>query len=479
MFRIIFGIYLPSYPVALVYMLQSSEYQVGPYLSWLARTRDFTRVMYRRDLNLTRPARLLLEALRCGMAIEIILGLGLIILGLTDKWPIGWPLGIILLLIYPFVWAYLVVLPLYLGRLLIIKPNEHRLILASEKIYRNHPGVKIAVAGSYGKTTMKETLKTVLSEGLNVAATPANKNVAISHARFASSLTGKEDVVIVEYGEGQPGDVIKFAEITHPTHAVITGLAPAHLDKYKTIKAAGQDIFTVANYLKGKHVYVNDEAEAVKPFIKPNYQKFNERGALGWTVAHVKTSINATEFELKKADRVIKLRSGLIGHHEIALLAFVAAFALELGLTETEVRRGIAKTKPFEHRLQPYELNGAWIIDDTYNGNLEGIKAGTELLKELTAKRKIYVTPGLVDQGSETGKIHEAVGELIAKAKPDLVVLIQNSATEAIQAGLAQAHYKGEIRLEDDPLKFYLSLEYFVASGDILLMQNDWTDNYS
>src|SRR5665213_3582687 len=142
-----------------------------------------------------------------------------------------------------------------MGRELSTKPKEASLINESASIFANHPGIKIAVAGSYGKTTMKELLKTVLSEGLKVAATPANKNVSSSHAYFAAKLKGDEDILIIEYGEGAPGDVARFARITQPTHAIITGLAPAHLDQYKTLQAAGKDIFSVADHLNGKHVY--------------------------------------------------------------------------------------------------------------------------------------------------------------------------------------------------------------------------------
>lgn len=78
----------------------------------------------------------------------------------------------------------------------------------------------------------------------------------------------------------------------------------------------------------------------------------------------------------------------MLGKHHLGFLGFVAALALELGLSEQQVQAGVAKTKPFAHRMQPYQLSGAWIIDDTYNGNLEGIRAGTGLLRELPAKRK-------------------------------------------------------------------------------------------
>lgn len=479
MMRSIFSPYLPGYPKVLVYMLQSTEYQPGPYLQWVARTKDFTQVMQRRTLEPTRPARLLLLTLRIGMLLEITAGLLLVYLGVWHKLPGGVPFGLVLIIAYPFAWAYVAVVPLLLGRELSAKPRERRLVEQSETIFERHPGIKIAVTGSYGKTTMKELLKTVLSQGLSVAATPANKNVSISHARFAKTLAGTEDVLIIEYGEGQPGDVARFARLTHPTHAVITGLAAAHLDRYKTVRAAGEDIFAVAGYLKDKNVYVSDESPEIKNFLKDSYHIFNQQGALGWRTGQIKLGIEGTSFTLTKSKKTLKLQTGLLGRHHLGFLAFVAAFALELGLSERQVQAGIAATQPFEHRMQPYQLGGAWIIDDTYNGNLEGIRAGTRLLADLEAKRKIYVTPGLVDQGTETERIHHEVGQLIAEAKPDLVVLMQNSVTDFIRKGLEAGGYKGTVQIESKPLDFYTNLNHFVAAGDLVLMQNDWTDNYA
>lgn len=223
--------------------------------------------MHRRTLEPTRPARLFLLALRIGMLLQIVAGLAFIYAGIKHDVAGAAPLGAILIILYPILWAYLIVIPLLLGRELMAKPREKRAISRSDTAFGSHKALKIAVAGSYGKTTMKELLTTVLSEGLSVAATPANKNVSISHARFAAKLTGKEDVLVIEYGEGEPGDVALRA--AHPSDPyVITGLAPAHLDRYKTVHAAGEDIFTVAGYLKGRHVYVNGESPTLSRFLK-------------------------------------------------------------------------------------------------------------------------------------------------------------------------------------------------------------------
>jgi UDP-N-acetylmuramoyl-tripeptide--D-alanyl-D-alanine ligase len=473
------SLYRWQYPAVLVYMLQSTEYRAGSYLVWFWQTTDFSRVTYRRALERTKAARLLLLALRLGMAAQVIAGFALLALWYWRGLDGGWQFGLAFLFSYPLVWAHLAVVPLVLGRLFIVAPKEHSRIRSSEGIFREHPGVTIAIAGSYGKTSMKELLVTVLGETKQVAATPANKNVAISHAHFARKLTGQEDVVIIEYGEAKPGDVTRFAKVTHPTYAIVTGIAPAHLDRYKTLERAGQDIFSVAHFVEHDKLFVNNESSSAKPFIKgKDYQLYDQHGALGWKASDVHIDLDGTRFTLSKGSRVMKLKSGLVGRHQIGPLVLAAALAAELGLTDAQIKEGVARTAPFEHRMRPYRIGAAWAIDDTYNGNIEGVRAGTALLKELTAKRKIYVTPGLVDQGDEAEAVHIEVGQLIAAAQPDIVVLMQNSVTGFIEAGLKKAGFKGEVIVETDPLDFYTHLDLFVAAGDLVLMQNDWTDNY-
>lgn len=477
--RNIFFMYSWRFAEVIVYMLQSTEYKVPAYLKWLHRTRDFSKVMYRRKLERTRVARLLVLALRLGMYGQLLVGLALAIIGYQTSNLILNALSLFLVLSFPTVWAYLVAVPLQLGRWLIMNPRYRREIKASEKIFAKHPGIKIAVAGSYGKTSMKELLNTVLSEGKKVAATPANKNVAISHARFAQKLTGDEDILIIEYGEGGPGDVSRFATVTHPNLGVITGLAPAHLDNYPSLQAAGQDIFSLAKFVDKGKLYVNGDSEAAQKFITPDMETYTEDKVLGWKISDIRLDFKGIKFKLKKGSDTLTLHSGLLGRHQVGPVAFVAALADELGLSKKQIETGVSKTAAFEHRMQPRSIRGAWILDDSYNGNIDGMKAGLKLLQELPGKRKIYVTPGLVDQGEETQRVHEELGRTIAAAQPGRVVLMYNSATLAIEQGLKAGNFKGDLQVEHHPLDYYLNLEHFVAAGDVVMLQNDWTDNYN
>jgi UDP-N-acetylmuramoyl-tripeptide--D-alanyl-D-alanine ligase len=459
-------------------MLQSTEYDVKPYIAWYWRTNNFKDVSHRRNLDKTRRAQLLAAGLRTGMLLQIIVGIMVLIQGLRANQMSDIYFGLAILISYPVIWAHLIVIPLTIARIFIVKPKDYKAVKTSRKIFEEHGAIKIAVAGSYGKTTMKELLLTILGEGKKVAATPANKNVAVSHAYFAKKLDGDEEIVIIEYGEGAPGDVARFAKNTKPTIGIITGIAPAHLDKYKTIDAAAKDIFSLADFLHGKNVYVNNESQLAKKYSKASYTLYDQKAVLGWKITNISVKINGMSFSMQKGAQKLDLQTGLIGRHLIGSLALCVALGKELGCSDSDIISGVAKTIPFEHRMQPREIAGGYIIDDTYNGNLEGVRAGLQLLSELNARRKIYVTPGLVDQGKESKNVHQEMGTLIAKANPSKVVLMRNSVTHWICDGLTTGAYQGEIVIEKKPLDFYTNINQIIAAGDIMLLQNDWTDNY-
>lgn len=63
--------------------------------------------------------------------------------------------------------------------------------------------------------------------------------------------------------------------------------------------------------------------------------------------------------------------------------------------------------------------------------------------------------------------------------KPDLIVLMDNSATKIIEEALAKLNYQGLVQIESDPLNFYQNIDKIIAAGDVVMMQNDWTDNYN
>jgi len=194
-------------------------------------------------------------------------------------------------------------------------------------------------------------------------------NVPISHARWVTTKVGAdEEVLIFEYGEGEPGDIRRFAKLTQPQLAVITGLAPNHLDHYPSLAAVADDLLSIREFVSDDHILINQDAMGLTTKA-PAVPTYGQREVKGWHISDIKVDYDGTNFVMKEGDETLKLHSHLLGRHQVGPLAAVAALAHDLGMSAAQIEAGIAKTKPFEHRMEPRPMYGAWLIDDTYNGN--------------------------------------------------------------------------------------------------------------
>lgn len=466
--------YSPKLPVYLVYMLQQVNYRAPKFIEWLVRNPNLRSVIKRKTLDTTKAAKLLL--LFTSAAWVFFVGLGMILLLLTAG--LTSILGIVMIVVSPFLTGLSLTAAVYGGHIFIAAPKEKQLMVDSERIFKVHPATRIGVAGSYGKTTFKEVITMVLREKFNVAVTPGNMNTPIAHARFAAKLDGDEDVLVLEYGEEYPGDTKRFIKTTDPDYAVLMGLAPNHLDYYKTLDNLADDLLELRS-LGSENLLINGESKLLQPYLRKADTVITKKIAGEWKISEIKVDITGTSFVMASKKQKLFLKSGLLGRHHVTTLAMAVMLASKLGLSKKQIEDGIAKTIPFEHRMQPRVVAGATVLDDTYNGNIEGILAGLELLEELKASRKIYVTPGLVDQGEETEKVHHEIAKKLYDVAPDLIVLMDNSATKIIEEALAKLNYQGLVQIETDPLNFYQNLDKIVAAGNLVMLQNDWTDNYN
>lgn len=469
--------YTLKYAEVIVYMLQATEYKLKDYFAWYRSTSNFRTVMRRGTLDRTKKARLLVLALRAVSFVVIAAALVLGYVFITQQQFVLLVIPLMLLVALPYILAFGITIPLHLGRVFIQLPKEREMIARATETLKTHKAKRIAVVGSFGKTTAKEVLKTVLAEGVKVAATPGNMNTPIGISRFVNKLEGDEDVLVFEFGEEKPGDVKQLAEITQPDIAIITGINEAHLSSFGSLEKTVETIFEIEKFVDNEHLYKNQENELVASAPNEGTVWFSGTKAGDWEVSDVDTAITGTTFTMRKADETIAAHTGFIGTHTVGVTAAAAAIAYDLGVMTHQIEAGLSKVVAFEHRMAQRQLHGAWIIDDTYNGNSHGVKAGLEFLKDSGAKRRVYITPGLVEQGDKTQEVHENIGRQIA-VSADVVVLMQNSTTPYIQAGLTEAGFKGTVIISDNPLEFYSNLDQFVAAGDIVLMQNDWTDNY-
>lgn len=471
------SLFSPKFITAIVYMLQSTEYKVKPYLRWFWQTPDFSKVMYRRELDRTDKARSLLAIAWIIVFGQLVLAIWLFSVssGASRLAVLGW------IMLMPIITAHVILIPLIIGTAIVQRPREKKAIKQASAVFARFKGKKIVVLGSYGKTSTKELLASALSGKLDVAKTEENLNTKLALAGFANQLNGNEQVLIIELGEYSPGDIAEFARIVKPTHAVLTGLNSSHLDTLGTLDAAAENLLSIIDFVKPKQLFINEDSDKLGDYIKDlDYVGYGRKQVLGWKIEKPRTSLKGTGFTMIKGRSKMEISSGLLGLHNVPKLALSAALARSLGCTKKQTEQALKSTQPVDHRLQPHTVGGATILDDTYNGNIDGVIAATEFVKSLRIKfnRKIYVTPGLVEQGELTEENHILIGRAIAPVF-DEVVLINNSVTKFIEQGLDYGKFAGKLTVVDNPLGFYQQLDQQLAKGDLVLMQNDWTDNYS
>lgn len=468
--------YHPRFIRSLVYMLQQNEYDIRDYLHWYHRTKDMSRVQRRKQLVKT-PKAILLLVLAWGMLLCIAVA-GFIFMW-RDSTLFGYVIFGITILTAPYVLVHAIIVPVFLIGLA-QKPIEYIFMSRAKKKLRDHKAFKIAIAGSFGKTSMREILKTVLSEREKVAAPPHSYNTPMAISRFIDGLAGDEEVLIFELGEYYPGDVRKLCELIQPELGIITGVNEAHLQKFKTLERTTRTIFELSDFVGTKSLYINGENEIARLHALPEHIVYTREGAGKKKVLEPHTDLTGTTFVLSSSGREMKVVSSLLGLHHIGPLAAAADIAERLGLFLDAIQKGLNNTKAFDHRLEPKtDAEGVITLDDSYNGNPDGVQAVIAFLGSLEGHRRIYVTPGLVEMGSRTQEVHREIGRELASAGIEHVILIKNSVTPFIDQGLKESGYQGKITWFDDGLLALAALPHLTVTGDVVLLQNDWPDQYA
>ena len=166
---------------------------------------------------------------------------------------------------------------------------------------------------------------------------------------------------------------------------------------------------------------------------------------------------------------------------QFSYLSAALIIATELGMTPNEFRFAARKIEPAEHRLQVKKLaNGGTVIDDSYNGNSDGVKYGIGLLSRISGfKTKIYATPGLAETGYLKQQLHEEIAEFLYNASFDKIYLIKNSASVIIKSKLKELGYDmKKVRTFENSNESWKQIYSSLSTGDLLMIQNDLADIY-
>lgn len=371
---------------------------------------------------------------------------------------------------------------------LINKPMELSInngyIKDAKRILASCPDLKIiGITGSYGKTSVKYYLTTLLRAKYNVLMTPESYNTPMGVVKtIRGSLKATDEIFVCEMGAKWVGDIKELCDIVHPHHGVITSIGPQHLESFKTLDAVKNTKFELADSLpEGGMLFLNADDENIRAHGSDRpYISYSVEGEADYVAYDISVSDRGTTFSVKAPDgETAEFSTKLIGRHNVLNITGAIAISHKMGIALKDLRGQVRRLEGVPHRLQLTDRGNMTIIDDAYNSNPSGTKAALEALS-LFGGYKILVTPGMVELGPKQNELNREFGRNAAEVC-DYVVLVGAKQAVPIKAGLLDKNYDENKIYVADTIEEALGHVY-ALSGEgrkkIVLLENDLPDNY-
>lgn len=323
----------------------------------------------------------------------------------------------------------------------------------------------IAITGSYGKTSIKNFIAQILQQQFSVYATPRSVNTYKGLvADINQNINATHEIYVAEAGARQVGDIREIAELLQHHYAVIGKIGHAHIEYFKNIDITTQTKFEMLYSTRLLHAFVQKEnsyPNTLPPQFEANMKKIS---AYPPTLKDIESTLEKTSFSLELDSVFVPFTCKILGRFNIDNIAVAIMIAKTLGMDINALQKAVAKLTPIPHRLQRIDTAQKVIIDDSFNGNLEGMSEAIRLAS-LHHGRKIIVTPGLVE--------HDEASNIELAQKIDKVFDIA-IITGDLNAKILDTHIKTPQKII---LKDKTKLEEILAESgkqnDLVLFAND------
>jgi len=345
---------------------------------------------------------------------------------------------------------------------------------AKEKI-ETHPGlIVVGITGSFGKTSTKEFLATILSEKFSVLFTAEHHNTNIGIAQcILAGLKKSHQVFIVEMGAYKKGEIAEICDFVHPQIGVITGINPQHLALFGSMKNLLEAKFELIEALPqdGLAVFNGDDAYCLGFHKKTKVPKmlYSQKKKLNLTADKILVGKDNLEFRVTTKGAGEKFNVPLIGRHNISNILAAVSVALHLEMSLKEIARAAGKLKAVGQTLVVSPgPNGLRLIDDTYNANPDGVMAALEYLTVYSGK-KILVLQPMIELGEATPDAHRRVGREAIKVC-DLIILTNKNFFSSFVEKIKKSD-KEKITVEPNPQMAALKLKKLLGRNDVVLFE--------
>lgn len=325
----------------------------------------------------------------------------------------------------------------------------------------------IGITASYGKTSIKNYIAHILSSKYKTYATPRSVNTLGGVMKdINDDLPEDTEIYVVEMGARGEGDIGEISTFVNPHYAIVGKIGPAHIEYFKTLENIRNTKMEILQTSRLEKAWISQSA-MVKP--EDNILTFGDKEDLDMRtnivppkhlIENVESTLNGTKFTLDG----VEYKANILGDFNAMNLAVSALVATEFGMSSEEIADAMLTIDPVEHRLQRIDAGGKVILDDSFNGNIDGTMASFKLASTYDG-RKVVITPGLVE-------VDDALNVQVAKKANEIFDLVV--VTGELNYNIFKEYVDGTKLLKlDSKDKMQDLLVEHTKSGDLILFAND------
>jgi len=331
----------------------------------------------------------------------------------------------------------------------------------------------IAITGSAGKTTTKEILAHLLAQNFRVMKSAGNLNNHIGMPLQLLKLEAEHDIAVVEMGMNHPGEIRALGKLAHHDLAIVTCVAPAHLEFFKSVAEIARAKYELIESLhSGGTAVLNADDEYVSQFGRDFHGKvltFGIKRPADVCAQNMELrGIEGSSFELVAGGVRETVSFPLAGEHNIYNALAASAAALDRGITPSQVASALSTVEPPDKRGQVLELVGTTIINDCYNSNPSALKAMIDVLAGTKARRRILVAGEMLELGPSAEALHRECGVYAAEKKIDVVIGVRGLA-KSLSDAAGEAGVEAHFMQTADQAGEWLARE--LRAGDAVLLK--------
>lgn len=355
-------------------------------------------------------------------------------------------------------------------RNLIVVNNTKDFLVELARPIRDQINVPIiAVTGSVGKTSTKNIIADVLAAKYKVLKTKGNLNTLAGMALTLLSLKD-EEIIVIEMGMNQAGEISKLTNFLRPDVAVITNVGTAHIGNLGSRENILKAKLEILEGLQGP-LFINNDNDLLNSWHK-NAHIDNKIITYGIDET---SDYRATNVCYDKLGSHFKINNELIGIKVLGkhfIYNAVVGFAIGslFKVPVTKMKEQFSNILLEHDRMELINNNGLTIINDTYNASYDSVFYALEVLSFFES-RKIAVLGDIGELGEYSKEIHQKIGDLIVKFKIDILVTVGENA-KFINERAIELGFKSENAISFnsnlEAAKYIKSLE---KSEDVILVK--------